>query len=95
MVATIETLLKRILERFGNCGLSRVCAQLAEIARIDARRAVSIGRRYIWLRLLVFLTVATGITVLWRVLPLFDFTRTSTDIYSVVQGIEAAANITC
>jgi hypothetical protein len=94
VVATIETLFKRIVERFGDCGLSRLCAQLADIAKLDARRAVSIGRRYIWLRLLVLLTLAAGITVLWRVLPLFDFTKTSADIYSVVQGIEAAANLT-
>jgi hypothetical protein len=94
VIATIETLRKRIHERFGECGLYRVCRQLRDIAEIDARRAVSIGRRYIWLRLLVLLTLAAGIAVLWLVLPLFDFTKTSADIYSVAQGIEAAANLT-
>jgi len=94
VIATIETLFKRIVERFGDCGLSKVCAQLADIAKLDARRAENIGRRYIWLRVLVLLTLATGIAVLSRVLQLFDFTRTAADIYSVVQGIEAAANLT-
>jgi hypothetical protein len=94
VVATIETLRKRIHERFGECGLYRVCSQLRDIAEADARRAVRIGRRYIWLRLLVFLTLIIGVAALWRVLPLFDFTRTTADIYSIVQGIEAAANLT-
>jgi hypothetical protein len=94
VVATIETLRKRIHERFGECGLYRVCSELRDIAEIDARRAVRIGRRYIWLRLLVILTLIAGVEALWRVLPLFDFTRTTADIYSVVQGIEAAANLT-
>jgi hypothetical protein len=94
VVATIETLRKRIHERFGECGLYRVCSELRDIAEVDARRAVRIGRRYIWLRLLVFLTLIIGVAALWRVLPLFDFTRTTADIYSVVQGIEAAANLT-
>lgn len=94
VVATIETLRKRIHERFGECGLYRVCSELRDIAEVDARRAVRIGRRYIWLRLLVFLTLIIGVEAFWRVLPLFDFTRTTADIYSVVQGIEAAANLT-
>jgi hypothetical protein len=95
VIATIETLLKRILERFGKCGLSRVCAQLAEIAKIDTQRAHRIGRSYIWLRMLVFALVATGVAVLWWVLTQLDFTQTTTDsIYSVAQGIEAAANLT-
>jgi hypothetical protein len=94
VVATIETLRKRIHERFGECGLYRVCSQLRDIAEVDAQRAISIGRRYIGLRLLVFLALIAGVAALWRVLPLFDFTRTAADIYSVVQGIEAAANLT-
>ncbi len=95
VVDTIERLLARILERFGNCGLSRVCAQLFEIAKEDTRRAVSIGRSYIWLRALVFAMLAAGIAVLGWVLTLIDFTKASADsVYSVAQGIEAAANLT-
>jgi hypothetical protein len=95
VVETIERLLARILERFGKCGLSRVCAQLFEIAKEDTRRAVSIGRSYVWLRALVFVLVAAGIAVLGWVLSLIDFTKTAADsVYSVAQGIEAAANLT-
>lgn len=95
VVATIETLLARILERFGNCGLARVCAQLSEIAKEDTKRAVRIGRSYFWLRTLIFILVATGVTILAWVLTQIDFTKTEADsIYSVAQGIEAAANLT-
>jgi hypothetical protein len=95
VVETIERLLARILERFGNCGLSRVCAQLCEIAKEDTQRAARIGRSYIWLRVLVFVLVAAGIAVLGWVLTLIDFTKTAADnVYSIAQGIEAAANLT-
>jgi len=95
VVDTIERLLARIRERFGDAGLSRVCAQLFEIAKEDTRRAVSIGRSYRWLRAFVFILLAAGIAVLAWVLTLIDFTKTAQDsIYSVLQGIEAAANIT-
>jgi hypothetical protein len=94
VIATIETLWKRIQERFGVCGLSIVCAQLLEIAKVDTRRATNIGRRYIWLRLLIIITLAIGFAVLWRVVSLFDFSQRSADVYSVAQGIEAAANLT-
>jgi hypothetical protein len=95
VVETIEALLTRILERFGNCGLSRVCAQLCEIAKEDTRRAVDIGRGYIWLRALVLGMLATGVAVLGWVLTRIDFSKTAADsVYSIAQGIEAAANLT-
>jgi len=95
VVETIEKLLARILERFGNCGLSRVCTQLGVIAREDTQRAANIGRSYIWLRMLVFVLLGLGIAVLGWVLTLIDFTRTTADsVYSLLQGIEAAANLT-
>jgi hypothetical protein len=95
VVETLETLLSRILERFGICGLANVCAQLCKIAREDTQRALSIGRSYVWLRALVFALLAGGIAILVWVLSLIDFSKTAADsVYSVLQGIEAAANLT-
>jgi len=95
VVATLETLLARILERFGNCGLAKVCAELCDVAREDTQRALSIGRSYMWLRALVFVMLAAGLGTLAWILTQIDFTRTATDsVYSVLQGIEAAANLT-
>jgi hypothetical protein len=95
VVETIERLVARIFERFGDCGLYKLCAQLHAIAKVDTRRAVSIGRSYIWLRALVFATIAAGIAVLAWMLSLIDFTNAAADsVSSVAQGIEAAANLT-
>ncbi len=95
VLATIEKLRDRIRERFGEPGLYRVCGQLLEIAKIDMRDARSIGRRYIWLRLFITLILAAAAAMLWRVAPLFkDVSAPVTEISSVLQGIEAAANLT-
>ncbi len=95
VVETIGRLVARIFERFGDCGLYKLCAQLHAIAKVDTRRAVSIGRSYIWLRALVFATIAAGIAVLAWMLSLIDFTNAAADsVSSVAQGIEAAANLT-
>jgi hypothetical protein len=48
-----------------------------------------------WLRALVFAILVTGLAVLGWMLTLIDFTKTAADnVYSVAQGIEAAANLT-
>src|SRR5260370_42231736 len=95
VVDTIGRLVARIFERFGDCGLYRVCAQLHAIAKVDTRRAISIGRSYMWLRALVFATIAAGIAVLGWMLSLIDFTNAAADnVSSIAQGIEAAANLT-
>jgi hypothetical protein len=95
VVETIGRLVARIFERFGDCGLYRVCAQLHQIAKEDTRRAVSIARSYMWLRALVFAILVTGLAVLGWMVRLIDFTKTAADnVYSVAQGIEAAANLT-
>jgi hypothetical protein len=94
VIETISKLLARILERFGNCGLSRVCAQLLEIAKEDTQRAIRIGRSYIWLRVLVLILIAGGLAVLGWILTLVDLTQKADSVYSFAQGIEAAANLT-
>jgi hypothetical protein len=95
VIETIGRLVARIFERFGDCGLYRVCAQLHAIAKVDTRRAISIGRSYMWLRALVFATIAAGIAVLGWMLSLIDFTNAAADnVSSIAQGIEAAANLT-
>jgi hypothetical protein len=95
VIATIATLRNRIHERFGERGLFRVCGQLLEIAKLDIRRAVSIGRRYFWLRLLIFLTLAAAAAMVWRVAPLLNnVTTPASDLSGVLQGIEAAFNLT-
>jgi hypothetical protein len=94
VIATIATLRNRIHERFGERGLYRVCGQLLEIAKADIRRAGSIGRRYFWLRLFILLVVAAAAAVVWRVVPLLAGAAPASDLSAMIQGIEAAANLT-
>lgn len=99
VIATLETLQARIRERFGNCGLADVCAELCLIAREDTKRALDIQRGYVWLRALVFMLVAGGIAAFAWVVSVIDLAKTaaaaqSDNVYTILEGIEAAANLT-
>ena len=59
--ATIETLQKRIDERFPNRGLSKLCQQLLEIAREDRRNLSWVNRPNIWLRTGVAIAMFIGL----------------------------------
>jgi hypothetical protein len=94
VIETIAALERRISERFPNAGLRRVCAELLTIARESSQRALAIGQSNTPLRLLVFVFLAASLWLLAWIASLIDFTRTSADsVYSVLQGIEAAANL--
>jgi hypothetical protein len=96
VIETIATLQKRITERFPGAGLVAVCGELLALAREDSVRARRIGRRHIFLRLLVFAVSVSGIALIVWILNQVDFSRTSTaadNVYSVFQGIEALANM--
>jgi hypothetical protein len=95
VIETIAALQRRIEERFPNAGLRGVCGELLTIARESSQRAQAIGRTNTPLRLLVFAFLVGSLWVLAWILSLIDFTRTGADsVYSVLQGIEAAANLT-
>jgi hypothetical protein len=93
VIDTIAKLRKRIEERFGEPGLFRVCGQLLEIAKIDGRRASSLGRGYFGLRLLIVAILVAASAVLWWVSPVFRNASPVGDITSVLQGIEAAVQL--
>jgi hypothetical protein len=99
VIETIDRLDVRIRERFGDCGLADVCAELGQIAREDTKRALSIARGYIWLRILVYVLLAAGVAAFVWVVSVIDLSRTaaatrSDNVYSIIEGIEAAANLT-
>jgi hypothetical protein len=93
VIDTIATLRKRIQERFGEPGLFRVCGQLLEIAKLDGRRATSLGRSYFGLRLLILMILAAASAVLWWVSPVFSSATPAGDITSLLLGIEAAVQL--
>jgi hypothetical protein len=94
VIDTIALLRHRISERFAGAGLAEVCAELFQIARENSTRAEKISRRNIPLQAAVFVLLVAGVGGLVWIASLIDFTRTSADsVYSVLQGLEAAANL--
>jgi len=95
VIATISALQKRITERFPGAGLGEVCAELNAIAQHNSARAEAIGRRNIPLRALVFALLVGGMWLLVRIAMLITVSTSATadNVYSVLQGVEAAMNI--
>jgi hypothetical protein len=94
IIDTLEALERRISARFYNSGLARVCNELTAIARESSKRVEQIGRRNVPLRIGVTAILAGGIWLLVRLVPLLTFEKLSADnVYSVIQGVDAAMNI--
>jgi hypothetical protein len=95
VIETIGALHQRIVERFPGAGLGEVCAELKTIAEHNSERAAAIARRNIPLRAFVFALFAGGLWLLVRIAMLiYASTSTAADnVYSVLQGIDAAMNI--
>jgi hypothetical protein len=92
---TIETLHKRIAERFPGRGLARLCSELLTIAREDRERLSWRTRPNVWLRGLVGLTILLGLVALvWSAMSL-QAMRVDVDVeaFNIIQGIEAVLNV--
>jgi hypothetical protein len=91
---TIAMLHLRVTERFPGAGLGSVCAELLKIAQENSERAQSISRRSFLLQLVTLtLLSAGGIMLIWIAWQI-DFSRTASDsVFTLLQGIEAAANL--
>jgi hypothetical protein len=94
VIETIEILHRRIAERFPGAGLGSVCGELLVIARENSARADGIARRNVPLTAALYALLAGGLVALVSIVRLIDFSRTSADsVFSVLQGLEAAANL--
>lgn len=90
--ATLETLYRRIEERFPNRGLANLCKQLLEIAREDKRKLAWVQKPNLWLRSGVFLAMALGAAgMLWFIVSLRNMT-VQAEAFNALQGIDAAVN---
>jgi hypothetical protein len=86
---TIDTLQKRIEERFPGRGLSRLCAHLLEVAREDREKLSWQRRPNILLRLGVAVICALALTaVVWLILWMQTL-EVDAERFSALQGIEA------
>jgi hypothetical protein len=95
VVMTLERLHARIAERFPDAGLTRVAADLVEIARQTSARARSIAQPLLLLRLGVILIVAaTASFGAWLIIhsPLPRL-QLNPDVAGMAQGLEAAVNL--
>lgn len=94
VVATIGVLQKRIEERFAGSGLANVCGELQAIAATNTQRAEKIARGNTVLRAGIFALLLLGIAaIVWIITLIHSYSTTADNIYSVLQGIEAAANL--
>src|SRR2546423_1279191 len=96
VIDTIAALHKRITERFPGAGLVGVCAELLQIARENSARVAHVSQRNLGLRLGVLVLLAAGAAgIVGVALLLFrSVSATADNVYSVLQGLDAAANLT-
>ncbi|MBO0739954.1 MAG: hypothetical protein J2P51_00835 [Hyphomicrobiaceae bacterium] len=94
VVETIALLRHRIVERFPGTGLGEVCAELLLLAGESSARAEKIAGRNVPLRVGVVVLLAGGLAALAWIVSLFNlFPKSADNVYSVLQGVEAAANL--
>jgi hypothetical protein len=94
VVDTIAALERRITERFAGAGLAHVCGELRGIAATNSKRAKDIARGNGTLRAGIFALLLLGVaSIAWIAYLIHSYSTTADNIYSVLQGIEAAANL--
>lgn len=95
IIETLVQLEARIGERFPNAGLVGVCAELTVLAREARQRAERIAAPYFGLRVLSGTVVVAGVLVLMFLvsLVLSLAKETTKELFTMVQGIDAAVNL--
>lgn len=94
IIATLDQLQARIRERFPTAGLTKVCADMCDIARRSHQRATAIERPAYLLRAVILVLIAAGLGTLGTVAKLLVTTQqTSTDLFSTIQAVDATFNI--
>jgi hypothetical protein len=94
IIASLTQLEARIEERFPGAGLSKVCAELTRVARETSSRVSDIRRPRFGMRIGSALVLLACVGLFALIVPLLDFEkRTADNVYSVLQGVDAALNI--
>jgi hypothetical protein len=93
IVATLERLDQRIEARFPASGLARVCAEVAETARLAGGRAQAIARPDWRLRAVFYALLAAGLSALLTIAVQINYAQGADNIYSVLQGVDSGFNI--
>ncbi len=94
VIDTIRLLHQRICERFPGAGLAGVCAELLTMAEENSSRAERIASRNVPLRVAIFVLLALlAVALVWIALLFSTVPAGADNVYSVLQGIEAGANL--
>jgi len=93
IIATLETLERRIGERFPHSGLAKISTELTAIARQTTERITGIARPYVGLRLLLAIVLAAGLAcIAWLVLFAMRM-EASSELTNVMQGADAGVSL--
>jgi len=94
IVGTIETLCRRIDERFPDSGLHKVCRELLTVAGESQERSAWIARPHRTLRFVTWLLVTFIVLAMAAVLANSAWPRGGFDLIALVQVSEAGLNVT-
>jgi hypothetical protein len=90
----LERLHARINQRFPGKGLTRVCAELVDVARLAQQRAAKIEQPAYVLRTVIAAIIAMALLMLGYVAWLLLENKKSTDdLFSTIQAVDATFNI--
>ncbi len=93
IIGTVATLEERIGERFPEAGLRKVARELIGVAQAAQSRIADITRPNIGLRIASGLVIAAGVALLATVVARLKIEGASTELFGMMQGIEAAVNL--
>jgi hypothetical protein len=93
IIATLQRLEQRIDERLPGHHLAAVCRDLVEIAKTAQQRSAAIARPNLLLRGFIVLAVLAAAAGFYYVATSINLQMGNAEIFSVFQGVEAAANI--
>ncbi|MDX2258919.1 MAG: hypothetical protein NW205_08385 [Hyphomicrobiaceae bacterium] len=92
LIKTLETLERRIGERFPGSGLAKVCAELVDVARQSRGKVEAARRPNLALRFGIWTFVVLGLLLLALVASIIEVKADAENLFGVLQGIEAAVN---
>ena len=93
ILETVRRLERRISERFPSSSLLSVCHELVKLAQDVQERAKAIAAPNVALRASVYILISAGVVGLLIIAFSVKFQIGSAELLSVLQAVEAAANI--
>jgi len=93
ILATLDKLHQRIVARFPNAGLARVCADMQKTARFNARDAAKLARPDWGWRLAALLLVGLGVAAQVAAFRFLRIDGAALSAPELLQGLEAAVNL--